>query len=152
MLPTIYTSTQTDRSLGYVKNENFLFQKANMALAPIHIRREREKYVSFTRTYLDLGLTILMARERSDRHLFSILEPFKWDLWIAVVGSMFAVGVAVTICSCFSPYGYHGRHVQRVTRDDGQYKEQSKTFNLYNGLWFAFASFIQQVSDEGYAH
>ena len=80
-----------------------LFQKADIAVSPMHIRHEREEVVTFTRPYLDLGLTILLAKTKPSKHLFSILEPFKPDLWMAVVGSMFGVGILVTVCSSFSP-------------------------------------------------
>ncbi|XP_077998513.1 glutamate receptor ionotropic, kainate 2-like [Glandiceps talaboti] len=120
---------------------------ADVAVASFTISYERQQYIAFTKPYLDLGLTILMKVKEPERSLFAFLDPFSYDLWMAILLAMIFSGMCVSVCSYLSPYGYYGAYVQRSDpHDEGPY-EGRNSMNLYNSLWFSFASWMQQGAD-----
>ena len=121
-------------------------QEADIALASMAITFERQQVVDFTKPYLDLGLVIIMTKEKSQLNLLGFLEPFEWDLWIAVVASFLVSGIAVSVCSYCSPYGYRGRYIQAAEEERHQFAVFRHTFSFYNSLWFSFASWQKQVN------
>ena len=62
------------------------------------ITYERQQDIEFTKPFMDLGLSIVIAKEVASNSLLSFLEPFKWTLWAAVVAAFLVCGVATTIC------------------------------------------------------
>ncbi|XP_002737751.2 glutamate receptor 2-like [Saccoglossus kowalevskii] len=121
--------------------------KADVAVAPFTISYERQQYIAFTKPYLDLGLTILMKVKEPERSLFAFLDPFSYDLWMAILLAMLFAGMCVSVCSYLSPYGYYGAYVQRPDSSDTSTYDARNSMNLYNALWFSFASWMQQGAD-----
>ena len=124
----------------------FIFQKADVAVSAMFITYERQQYIHFTKPYMDLGLTILMPKNSPQKNLFAFIEPFEIDLWTAVIGAMVVCGVATTICSYLSPFGFYGRYSQRLDQQNLSTEEERKKLNIFNSLWFSFAALMQQVS------
>lgn len=116
-----------------------------MIVAPITIDYEREQDVEFTKPYMDLGLTVLIANEMPSNNFLAFLEPFEWRLWAAVVVAFIVCGIGTTLCSFFSPYGYHGMYVQRVNKNSQKGYKDRNALRLWNSLWYSFSSWMQQV-------
>ncbi|XP_070561125.1 glutamate receptor ionotropic, kainate 2-like isoform X2 [Ptychodera flava] len=121
--------------------------RADVAVASLTISYERQQYIAFTKPYLDLGLTILMKVKEPSRSLFAFLDPFSYDLWMAILLAMIFSGMCVAVCSYLSPYGYYGAYVQRENPHDNSADSTKSLMNLYNALWFSFASWMQQGAD-----
>ena len=67
-------------------------------MAPLTITLEREKVIDFSKPYMDLGLTILMAKDKDMRSALSFMDPFHILLWLALLGAFFAVSIATSLC------------------------------------------------------
>nr|XP_002730360.1 PREDICTED: glutamate receptor 1-like [Saccoglossus kowalevskii] len=122
-------------------------REVDWAVAPFTISYERQQTIDFTKPYLDLGLTILLGHEKKERRLFQFLEPFSTDLWIAIFVSMVACGVGVSLCSYFSPYGFHGMYIQRIDLSEQRSYSSRKLMSLPQAFWFAFASWTHQGAE-----
>ena len=98
-----------------------------------------------SRPYIDLGLTVLLAKERENPDLFALFEPFEWKLWLAVGCATCFCGIAPSICSFCSPFGYRGRYLQRRKRHDMRFYGNRGALNFHNGVWLSISSLMGQV-------
>ena len=71
-------------------------QYADVTLAPLTISYDRESYIDFTKPFMDLGLTILMAREVEPNQLFAFFFPFDWALWGCILGAFITISLLTT--------------------------------------------------------
>ncbi len=53
-----------------------------MALSAIIITAERNTYVDFTVPFMDMGLDILMAKEKAEADIFYFFRPFRYNLFL----------------------------------------------------------------------
>ena len=51
-----------------------------MALSAIIITAERNTYVDFTVPFMDMGLDILMAKEKAEADMFYFFRPFRYSV------------------------------------------------------------------------
>jgi hypothetical protein len=94
---------------------------------------------------MDLGLTILVAKQIKTLNLNGFLEPFEWSTWAAVIGAFIFVGVCLTMCSYCSPYEHRGLYSQRENRADQTGRETRNQLSLGHSWWLNYASWMQQV-------
>ncbi|XP_071946218.1 glutamate receptor ionotropic, kainate 1-like [Antedon mediterranea] len=124
-----------------------VYGRADIAVAPFTISYERQQVIDFTKPYLDLGLTFLMKVEYPEVDLFAFLQPFEPLLWIIVIAATFLVGVVISVCSYLSPHGYYGAYLTRAEPDDMSEYDTRNALNMYQSLWFSYASLVQQGAD-----
>ncbi|XP_033107654.1 glutamate receptor 1-like [Anneissia japonica] len=129
---------------GMVKQ--LLIGNADIAVAPFTISYEREQVIDFTKPYLDLGLTILMSKSKKESGLFAFLDPFRMDLWLAVILTVILVGFLIAGCSYFSPHGYCGEYIQSPEQKKDEFVDRN-SMNLYNAMWWSFAAGVQQGAE-----
>ena len=72
-----------------------------MSVAPLTITYERQQYVKFTKPYMDLGVTILIAKEVPKYNIAGFMDPFESTLWVTVIGACAFVGICLTFCNYF---------------------------------------------------
>lgn len=120
-------------------------QEADIAVSPIFITQERAQYVDMSRPYLDLGLAVLLPKEKESPDLFALFDPFEWKLWLAVAITTWLCGIFATLCSFFSPFGYKGRYIQRRNKNEMKHLSDKAALNYHNGVWFSFSSLMRQV-------
>ena len=120
-------------------------QRADVVIAPLTITYEREQFVDFTKPFMDLGLLVLMAKKTSGAKIFSFLDPFELQLWIACGVSLIIFGFTTACCSFCSPYGSRGKYTQRLDKKSDKYKDGQKTFSIWNSMWYTYGSWTTQV-------
>ena len=50
-----------------------------MAVAALIITAERNLFVDFSKPYLDMGLDVLLAKEKSEADIFYFFKPFRYE-------------------------------------------------------------------------
>lgn len=48
-----------------------------MAVSALIITSERNKYVDFSKPYMDLGIDVLLAKETAEADIFYFFRPFR---------------------------------------------------------------------------
>ncbi|XP_078377925.1 glutamate receptor ionotropic, kainate 3-like [Oculina patagonica] len=114
-------------------------KRAEIGLSGLTITERRERVVDFSVPYMYYTEDILMRKTFSSRpiDLLQFMNPFHNNVWIATLASLVVISVAVFVLNYLSPYGYKDNHG----------KGTSEEFNLFNSVWFALASMLQQGTD-----
>lgn len=122
----------------------YLFsQKADIAVAALTINYIREKYIDFTKPFLNLGISILIkVPKREKPGLFSFLNPLAIEIWIYVIGAYLIVSFMIFILARFSPYEWYNPHPCNPDEDTVE-----NSFTLSNSFWFTVGTLMQQGSD-----
>ncbi|EDO30203.1 predicted protein, partial [Nematostella vectensis] len=123
--------------------------RADLAVTSLTISPERQKVIDFTQPYMDLGLTVLIKPDPTEeKNPFAILRPFRYDLWMAIGGTMIIVGFFLWLFSTFSPFGFYGRCVQKChTKIEPRYLKLHDTLSLVRALWSTVVYYVGQSSD-----
>lgn len=120
-----------------------MFQKADLAVAPLTINYVREQVIDFTKPFLNLGISILFKVPRREKPgLFSFLNPLAVEIWLYVIGAYLIVSFTIFILARFSPYEWYNPHPCNPDTD-----EVENTFDLANSFWFTVGTLMQQGSD-----
>ncbi|KAL3878269.1 hypothetical protein ACJMK2_030634 [Sinanodonta woodiana] len=118
-----------------------LDNKADLAVAPLTITMEREKEVHFSKPFMNVGISIMIKKpEKKKPGVFSFMQPFTLELWLAIVISYFVVGAVVFL-------------VCRISHEEWQRpmrfgQQRFNIFTLPNSLWFTMGSLMLQGSDD----
>ncbi|XP_020899708.1 glutamate receptor ionotropic, kainate 2 isoform X2 [Exaiptasia diaphana] len=116
-------------------------KKADIALAPITIYATRESVIDFTKPFWDFSMSLIMQKETEEElDLFAFVKPFDGIVWILIIGVVLFVTIMMYIVDLFSPFGHRAE-----ATDTGE--GAGDEFNLFNSLWFATASMLQQGGD-----
>lgn len=63
-----------------------LFQKKDLALAPITITAERELIIDFSKPFMDFGMSLIMRKPGEPPiNIFAFLLPFTNNLWLSTI-------------------------------------------------------------------
>ena len=115
-------------------------QKAEMATGSLTITAQREKAVDFSKPFMDFTMALILRKPvEEEPNMFRFLDPFSSIVWLCTVMAVFAMTIFMYIVDYLSPYG------NRKTAKDSD--EPGDEFSLYNSLWFATASMLQQGPD-----
>lgn len=125
-----------------------IFQKAEVALAPLTITYNRQSAIDFTGPYYDLGLQVLYSMEDNgdqfnENSLFTFLKPYDTNLWLLILASTVAVSVGVAVVGRLSPYDWH-----RSPPDDFTVWESRFQITFYNSVWQSLSGVLQQGKSE----
>ncbi|CAG5119893.1 unnamed protein product [Candidula unifasciata] len=100
--------------------------EADLAVAPLTITAERERYVDFSKHFMDLGVTIMIKKPASQRPgVFSFMEPLSVHVWICIIIAYITVSVGLFLVSP----NYHN------------------DFSIVNSFWFSMGALMFQGSD-----
>ncbi|PAA94376.1 hypothetical protein BOX15_Mlig020012g1 [Macrostomum lignano] len=117
--------------------------RADIALGSFTITYEREKVIDFTKPFMNLGISILFKKPKSEKPgLFSFLNPLAVEIWLYVLAAYIVVTLMIYALARFSPYEWLNPH---PCREDSDYLVN--TFSLSNSFWFTVATLMQQGSD-----
>lgn len=109
-----------------------------MAAAPVTITETREKVVDFTVPYMYYTDDLLVKKTSTEAtDLLQFMDPFENGVWIATLGVVALISVAVFVLNYYSPYGYK----------DETGRGTSEEFNFFNSVWFSVACMLQQGGD-----
>ncbi|KAL4717856.1 hypothetical protein ACJJTC_001005 [Scirpophaga incertulas] len=130
-----------------------LRKEVDMAIAPLTITLKRETVIDFTKPFLSFNIKRNNNGSKDLNTIFSFLHPLSKEIWLCILGSMFAVSIVLYLVSKFSPYEW-----RFIAFGESQPSEQSECspppktdfvneFNFGNSMWFSLGSFMQQGSD-----
>ncbi|XP_068908894.1 glutamate receptor ionotropic, kainate 2 isoform X4 [Tenebrio molitor] len=120
-----------------------LDQKADLAIADLTITYDREQAVDFTMPFMNLGISILYRKPiKQPPNLFSFLSPLSLDVWIYMATAYLGVSVLLFILARFTPYEWQNPHPCNPNPD-----HLENQFTLFNCMWFAIGSLMQQGCD-----
>ncbi|XP_045476404.1 glutamate receptor ionotropic, kainate 2 [Harmonia axyridis] len=120
-----------------------LDQRADLAVADLTITYEREQAVDFTMPFMSLGVSILYRKPiKQPPNLFSFLSPLSLDVWIYMATAYLGVSVLLFVLARFTPYEWQNPHPCNPNPD-----QLENQFTLFNCMWFAIGSLMQQGCD-----
>uniref|UniRef100_A0A2C9JM66 Glutamate receptor n=1 Tax=Biomphalaria glabrata TaxID=6526 RepID=A0A2C9JM66_BIOGL len=126
---------------------------ADLAVAPLTITAERERYVDFSKHFMEIGVTIVIKKPQSQRPgVFSFMEPLSLEVWVCIIVAYLTVSIGLFLVSRFSPVEWkkvreHQNNIDwtQVRADkDGLYHND---FSLFNSFWFSMGALMFQGSD-----
>jgi hypothetical protein len=104
---------------------------------------------------MHLGIAILMSNKPVEEPatsggntLFTFLEPLSISVWTALFASYLTVALTMHLIARFSPYEWF--EMTKVDERDKSMDHRKNQFTIFNSLWFAIGSLMQQGSDVGY--
>ncbi|KAG1654620.1 Ionotropic receptor 25a [Nymphon striatum] len=125
-------------------HSKILFQKADIALAPISVMAEREHVVDFTVPYYDLvGITILMKKPKPPTSLFKFLNVLETEVWLCILAAYFITSILMFLFDRWSPYSLRNNKEMNKNDDD-----ECRQFNIKECLWFCMTSLTPQGGGE----
>ena len=75
-----------------------------MKVGPLTISYEREKQVSFTKPFMNMGISILFKKPvAEDPGPFSFLQPLGPAVWLSILIAFVMVSVAIFVVGRVSP-------------------------------------------------
>ena len=125
---------------------NIIFQKHEIALAPLTITSNRGNVIDFTKPYYDFGLQALYnmkddGDQFSESQLFSFLDPFDTKLWLLILVSILVVSLGLTVLGRLSPYDW-----KQNPPDDFPLWESGFQMTFRNSVWQSLSAVLQQGS------
>ncbi|XP_074637316.1 glutamate receptor 4-like isoform X1 [Acropora palmata] len=116
-------------------------KKAHVAIGAITITATRELKVDFSKPFMDFKISLLMQKSTEEElNLFAFLLPFEIMVWLSTIAVVIGVTFLIYCLDYFSPNGYRAT---AIASGEGEGDE----FNLFNSLWFAAGSILQQGAD-----
>ncbi|CAF2599544.1 unnamed protein product [Rotaria sp. Silwood2] len=113
---------------------------ADLAIASLTINGAREKAVDFSKSFIDLGISIMISKpEKQKPGVFSFMDPLSTQIWICVIVSYLFVSGILFFISRFSPYEWYFENESDLV--------PRNKFSLHNALFFSFAAFMHQGVD-----
>ncbi|XP_045509956.1 glutamate receptor 1-like [Colias croceus] len=123
-------------------------KEADLSISSLTVTVDREEAVDFSKTFLSFDTVPQDVPSPTDT-IFTFLLPLSKEVWLAVLGSLLAVSFCLYLVSKYSPDEYQ-LHLKTNRRSRNvRNKPQAtfeNTFTLWNALWFAVGSFMQQSS------
>ncbi|PVD34216.1 hypothetical protein C0Q70_05482, partial [Pomacea canaliculata] len=114
--------------------------KADLAIAGLTITAERERYVDFSKPFMDIGVSIIIKKPQHQRPgVFSFMEPLSIEIWVCITIAYIVVSVALFVVSRFSPVEW-----KKDPHKSGGY---GNDFSLLNSFWFSMGALMFQGSD-----
>ncbi|XP_076467659.1 glutamate receptor 3-like [Babylonia areolata] len=115
-------------------------KKADMAIAGLTITAERERYVDFSKPFMEIGVSIIIKKPQHQKPgVFSFMEPLSIEVWVCITVAYIGVSVALFVVSRFSPVEWH-----KDPQADSGYENE---FSLFNSFWFSMGALMFQGSD-----
>ncbi|XP_068679093.1 glutamate receptor 4-like [Montipora foliosa] len=116
-------------------------KRAHVAIGAITITATRELKVDFSKPFMDFKISLLMQKPTEEElNLFAFLLPFEIMVWLSTIAVVLGVTLVIYCLDYFSPNGYRAT---AATSGEGDGDE----LNLFNSLWFAAGSILQQGAD-----
>ncbi|KAK6975687.1 Glutamate receptor 2 [Biomphalaria glabrata] len=117
--------------------------KADMAIAALTITEIRERFVDFSKPFMNLGTSIMIKKPDKEKGgVFSFKNPLSDGVWVSILLGFIGVSTVLYLVGRFSPYEWDTSQPRRPPEE-----EKRPAFNLANTLWFSLGALMQQGSD-----
>ncbi|XP_013421058.1 glutamate receptor 2-like [Lingula anatina] len=114
---------------------------ADLAIADLSITLDREKFIDFSKPFMNLGISIMIKKpEEIVPNIFSFMDPLSDKIWMCITFAYLAVSVVLFLVTRFSASEW----VVEENEEDNGDPEVHNDFNFINSLWFSLAAFMQQ--------
>ncbi|XP_077541601.1 glutamate receptor ionotropic, kainate 3-like [Haemaphysalis longicornis] len=107
--------------------------RADLALAPLTMTSRRSAVLDFTAPFMTLGIGLLKARE-NEALVHTFLSPFSAALWCALVATVLAAMLLLSLVGRLSPFEWRRVGDARLDTD----------YTLGNCFWMLFSSLTLQ--------
>ncbi|KAM4703365.1 LOW QUALITY PROTEIN: glutamate receptor U1-like [Rhinophrynus dorsalis] len=111
-------------------------KEADLAVAPLTITATREKVLSFTKPFMQTGISILLKKDgiSEGSYLFGFLTPFSKEIWIGIIIAYLITSLCLFLVGRLSPCEWT------------EASEQNQ-FTFLNSLWFGVGAFTLQGAE-----
>ncbi len=136
-----------------------LLQEADIVVAPLTITSDRERVVDFSTPFMEFGLSVMYQKiERPTPDPLSFMEPLSTEIWMCISFAYLGVSVVLFLVSRLSPAEWGAPLTQLKPVTDPNSPEEGivepeapghmdNVFSIFNSLWFALSTFVQQGGD-----
>ncbi|CAH8551844.1 unnamed protein product [Schistosoma rodhaini] len=109
--------------------------KTDIIAAPLTINKERSQDLFFVGPFMEDTLGILLNTPQQNEELFQMFLPFRYDIWLCVIGSIFIAAFLITIFSIISPFSAWNLAIPGATSDE---------ISIYHSIWFTVGGMLMQ--------
>ncbi|XP_065834823.1 glutamate receptor ionotropic, kainate 3-like isoform X2 [Oscarella lobularis] len=157
-----YTMTLVpDDKYGNVKEENGTLQavgmieqilecKTHLAVSAMAITASRAAYVSFTKPWMDYGLSLYRRKPTPEKpRLFAFLDPFDSTLWYTIIGMLFGIAILMVIVHHISPFSRLNamKTAPATHHHSPRQPHHNHSQNVFTSAWLLYVTAMQQEPD-----
>ncbi|XP_024861552.1 glutamate receptor ionotropic, kainate 3 isoform X1 [Kryptolebias marmoratus] len=143
LVPDGKYGSQDDKGQWNGMIRELIEHRADLAMAPLTITYTREKFIDFSKPFLNMGISILYRKPNSTSNgFFSFLNPMTPDIWVYILLAYLGVSCVLFVIARFSPYEWYDAHPCNPGSDVVE-----NNFTLLNSFWFGVGSLMQQGSE-----
>ncbi|XP_041844459.1 glutamate receptor ionotropic, kainate 3 [Melanotaenia boesemani] len=143
LVPDGKYGSQDDKGQWNGMIRELIEHRADLAVAPLTITYVREKFIDFTKPFMNTGISILYRKPNSTNNgFFSFLNPMTPDIWVYILLAYLGVSCVLFVIARFSPYEWYDAHPCNPGSDVVE-----NNFTLLNSFWFGVGSLMQQGSE-----
>ncbi|XP_029434541.1 probable glutamate receptor [Rhinatrema bivittatum] len=112
-------------------------KEADMAVAPLTITSVREQTISFTKPFIQTGISILLKRDTTAEglFLFRFLNPFSRETWLGILIAYLVTCVCLFLVGRLSPIEWK------------EPQSEENKFTFLNSLWFGAGALTLQGAE-----
>ncbi|XP_053307575.1 glutamate receptor U1-like [Spea bombifrons] len=112
-------------------------KEADLAVAPLTITSARENVISFTKPFLQTGISILLRKDPSfeSSTLFGFLSPFSNETWIGILIAYLITSLCLFLVGRLSPCEWN------------ELSSEENKLTFLNSLWFGVGAFTLQGAE-----
>ncbi|CAI2728296.1 unnamed protein product [Schistosoma spindalis] len=109
--------------------------RTDIIAAPLTINKERSQDLFFVGPFMEDTLGILLNIPEQNEELFQMFLPFRYDIWLCLIGSIFIAAFLITIFSIISPFSAWNLALPGATSDE---------ISIYHSVWFTVGGMLMQ--------
>ena len=77
----------------------------DIVIADLTMTSEREEIIDYVSPYFDqAGISIVLRKKKKEQSLFKFLQVLKPEVWLGILGAVFATAILIWFLERFSPY------------------------------------------------
>ncbi|KAH8878190.1 Glutamate receptor ionotropic, delta-1 [Schistosoma japonicum] len=112
-----------------------LARRTDIIAAPLTKNKERSEFIYFVGPFMVDTLGILLNIPKQNEELFQVFLPFRYDIWICLISSIFISAFFITIFSIISPFSGWNLALPGATSDE---------VSIYHSIWFTVGGMLMQ--------
>ncbi|XP_065844826.1 glutamate receptor ionotropic, kainate 1-like isoform X2 [Oscarella lobularis] len=117
--------------------------RADLGVAAIGITANRQRYVDFTKPWMDYGLVLLTSKPHPlPASYFAFMNPFSSYTWLLILVFVAIASVALPVYQLIAP-----RRVQKEHDASRDVTIRRLPRKFYDSFWFFFTTAMQQGPD-----
>ncbi|VDP18589.1 unnamed protein product [Schistosoma margrebowiei] len=109
--------------------------RTDIIAAPLTINKERSQDLFFVGPFMEDTLGILINTPEQNQELFQMFLPFRYDIWLCLIGSVFIAAFLITIFSIISPFSAWNLALPGASSDE---------VSIYHSVWFTVGGMLMQ--------